>query len=142
MKPTLLAVIFLSVLCQAAYADAWQPTLEKANEVATARKLPVFVYFSADWCAPCRVMKRDVIQSAAFTEWTKDRFVLVEIKDASSMSVEERESARKIWTDHKIEGIPTIVILSPSGRELGRTGSCSLSELKSKFGLIRVSKNE
>ncbi|HEY2956039.1 MAG TPA: cytochrome c biogenesis protein CcdA [Candidatus Eisenbacteria bacterium] len=85
----------------------------EALAAALGRGRPVLVDFSADWCVPCHELERatfthpSVIQAARGFEAFK--------VDLTRFDSPESEAWRK---QYRIRGVPTVVFLTPDGREV------------------------
>lgn len=87
-------------------------TIDGALRVAKTAHEPVLVDFSALWCHSCWWMKTNVMTGAQWDGLMK-RVVYVEA-DADS-------SAGAAWMDKlHVEGLPTYIVLSADGAEIGR----------------------
>jgi thioredoxin-related protein len=101
------------VVRQARSADVppgWTTDLPKAQAQAVETGKPVLVMFSAVWCAPCTIIKKDVFPKeqvqAEFKNWSP-----VYIDEADDPTTTEK---------FKIEGFPTFVMLDAAGKEMDR----------------------
>jgi len=81
---------------------------EDAMSAAAATKKIVMVDFMADWCGPCKMMDKEVFQSAAFKDAVKGMLL-------SKVDVDnEKATAQK----YGIEAMPTVKFLKPDGTVL------------------------
>jgi len=99
---------------------------ESALSLAKAESKPVIAVFSADWCPPCRQMKKDVYPSSEVRAY-RDQFVWAYLDvDAPG----NRTFAQK----HAVHGIPHVQFLGPTGNDLGKVvGGCSPTQFASEL---------
>ena len=90
-----------------------EPAAEQTSEVRTTMRsekgLPLLVDFSAEWCPPCRQLKPIFHK---LQEEYEGKYELVTIDVDSN-----EDLARK----YNVTSIPTLVYISPEGKELYRT---------------------
>ena len=88
----------------------WVTSLSEGLEKARRTGNPVMIDFYADWCGPCKMLDNqtyaDTRVATAATNWVS---VKIDV-DA------QQDLARQ----YQVSSIPTIVFLSPEGRELSR----------------------
>ncbi len=95
-----------------------------ALKQAKAQNKPLFVYWGAVWCPPCNVVKTTIFKDAQFIQATKD-YIAVYLDG-------DTEEAQKWGEKLKVMGYPTLMILSPSGKEVLRlAASNSIEDLVS-----------
>ena len=97
----------------------WTTDFDKARAVAKADGLPIYLYFTgSSWCIWCKKMDRELHNQDAFRQKTvgKFHFVKIDLPAGSQPS----ESIKALLDMYKIQGVPTVVILSPEGKELAR----------------------
>jgi uncharacterized protein YyaL (SSP411 family) len=115
-------------LAQAAPDPTWNSSLAAALQQAQATQRPVLAVFSgSDWCKPCMMLKQEVFDQPEFVQFAKDRFVLARfdfprnkknrLPDAQTKLNEE--AAAKL---NKEGAFPSVVLISPAGQVLARTG--------------------
>lgn len=117
-----------TALAQTAPPAAWTSSLPAALEQAKATQKPVLVVFSgSDWCKPCMMLKQEVFDQPEFTSFAKDKFVLARFDfprnkknrlDLAQTKLNE-DAAAKL---NKEGSFPAVVLLSPEGKILARTG--------------------
>jgi len=56
----------------------WEPDFNNAKKIAKEKNELILLNFSgSDWCGPCIVLRKDYIESQAFTDMAKKNLVLV-----------------------------------------------------------------
>ena len=109
-------------------APVWYSSLPAALAQAQASQRPVLAVFSgSDWCKPCMLLKQEVFDQPEFTGFAQDKFVLARfdfprnkknrLPDAQTKLNEE--AAAKL---NEEGAFPAVVLLSPEGKILARTG--------------------
>lgn len=97
-------------------------------EQAKHLQKPIFLYWGAAWCPPCNELKARIFSTPRFAEWMKS-FVPISLDGDSE---EAQQWAEKL----KISAYPTLLILSPEGREQVRLStSLSTQEFESALTL-------
>jgi len=115
-------------LAQTAPATVWASSLPAALAQAQASQKPVLAVFSgSDWCKPCMLLKQEVFDQPEFSSFAKDKLVLARFdfprnkknalsKDQTKLN---EEAAARL---NKEGAFPAVVLLSPEGKILARTG--------------------
>lgn len=103
---------FLACLAQAEPETIhWYKDLDQASSAAREANKPMLIDFWADWCAPCRVMEKEVYADPVVVELASKKFLPVQLDFDRQQNL-----ARK----YNIAGLPTIVFTDSSGGELVR----------------------
>lgn len=97
----------------------WTTDFDKALEVAKTDSLPLYVYFTgSSWCIWCKKMDREIHNQDSFRQKTVGRFLFVKVDLPAGTAPSEK--TKKLIDTYKIHGVPTVLVLSPSGEELAR----------------------
>ncbi|MEM6552162.1 MAG: thioredoxin family protein [Planctomycetota bacterium] len=111
----------------------WEASLEKAFEKAKAEDKPILVYFTADWCPPCQMFKKEVLTKAEVDGLIKEQVVPV-LVDVDTLQDKEREAEMKLAAKLKVEFIPDMYMFDSEGNRVGRYSfNPSESDLPGKF---------
>jgi len=81
-------------------------------------------FTGSDWCGWCIKLKKEVFTKAAFKKYADAELVLVELDFPRNkpQSQEIKEQNEALAKKYGIRGFPTIVLLSPEGELVGKTG--------------------
>lgn len=108
--------------------------LETALAEAKTSGKPVVAVFSAVWCPPCQMMKKEVYPSEAIKPF-HDKFVWVYIDT-------DEASNAKDALNYGVSGIPHIEFLSPAGKSLDKQIGASAPDSFAKTLEGVLKKNE
>lgn len=103
----------------------WTSDFAAATEKARVEHRLVLLNFTgSDWCVWCHRLRDEVFLTAPFAAYAAKDAVLVEIDFPRQKSL---PAALKTQNDqlaqrYKVSGYPTVILVTPDGRELGRTG--------------------
>ena len=103
----------------------WLTNFAQAQEIAKKENKILFVDFSgSDWCGWCIRLHKEVLSQKAFLDYAKDNLVLVLIDFPSRkpQSPEEKRQNQALARQFGIQGYPTVLLISPEGKILARTG--------------------
>lgn len=111
-----------------ARAGATASDLEAALARAAREDKQVVLEFSGRaWCPPCKALAGEVLTSEPFAAFAAERLVITLDFPRKSERTPEKiaadpELARliELWKAYQVEGLPTVVLLDPHGREIGR----------------------
>jgi len=115
-------------LAQTVPAPTWQASLPAALAQAQATHQPVLAVFSgSDWCKPCMMLKQEVFDQPEFASFAKDKFVLARFdfprNRKNQLSPEQTKLNEAAAAQFNKAGeFPAVVLLSPEGKVLARTG--------------------
>ncbi|HWL09959.1 MAG TPA: thioredoxin family protein, partial [Planctomicrobium sp.] len=108
----------------------WFTNLEKAQEAARAQKKDLLLLFTgSDWCAPCRQLKKQILDTREFAERINDKYVLLELDfpNGTELPQEQVEQNRKLSGQLNNSGYPSIYFadaeILPYGKIVGFGGS-------------------
>ena len=118
-------VLTATGVLSAADTDGWLTDFEQAKKTAIEKKLPILMDFSgSDWCIWCQRLDAEVFKQQAFKDYAKDNLVLfladfpMRSKQAEGLSTQNN----KLRSLYRVEGYPTVLLVSATGEELSRTG--------------------
>jgi thiol-disulfide isomerase/thioredoxin len=121
--------MFRTALCLAlatlAAAADWTVGWKNAAEAAAKANKPILANFTgSDWCSWCIKLEDEVFSTPEFAAWAKDRVVLlkVDFPNQTTLAPDLANGNQALAEKYKVDGFPTIVLLSATGTELGRLG--------------------
>jgi len=124
-KSSCLGFVLIALLSgNAAYAGAdWETDFAYAKALAKEQGRFILLDFTgSDWCPPCIQLEKNVFQKAAFQEYARNNLVLVTVDFPRGRKLDEAlaEQNKALARKYEVPGFPTVVILNPSGEEVGR----------------------
>jgi protein disulfide-isomerase len=103
----------------------WTTSYSSAMTQAQEQGRNVLLYFTgSDWCGWCKKLSSEVLSQPEFLEYAGEKLVLVKLDFPQEIpqSAEIKEQNRILAKQHGIEGYPTLVLVNPRGKVLGRLG--------------------
>ena len=103
----------------------WLTNFAEAHEIAKKENKILFVDFSgSDWCGWCIKLHKEVLSQKAFLDYAKDNLVLVliDFPRRKAQSPEEKRQNKALAEQFGIRGYPTVLLISPEGKILAKTG--------------------
>lgn len=131
MKKLVVAIILM--MSSFGFAQDWKYNFEEAKKEAQSESKNIVIIFSgSDWCAPCMKLERNIWNSEEFKQESEEKWVLVKAnfprKKANQLSEEQTNHNRALAEKFNKEGsFPLVVMLSPEGKVLGKTGFKNVS---------------
>jgi len=122
-----MAVLLVLLTNATAFAggEGWMTDFEAAQAKAAEKGKPMLLDFTgSDWCGWCIKLKKEVFSKKTFKDYAESELVLVEVdfprgkKQSDALKAQNEALAEK----YGIRGFPTIVLLSPEGKLIGKTG--------------------
>ena len=107
-------IVYLLMSIRPASQIEWIPYDQSVIAQATEAKRSVVLEFYADWCAPCRIMERDVFTDPEIIKLSR-KFVTVRA-DVTKVQPFHHE----LMDRYQIHGIPTVVFINSEGKEVER----------------------
>jgi protein disulfide-isomerase len=103
----------------------WMTSLDEAKASSVSRKVPILVNFSgSDWCMWCIRLDKEVFSTKTFKDYADQNLVLLSIDFPRTKTQSDalRAQGEALASQFKIEGLPTVILMDATGRELARTG--------------------
>lgn len=122
---SLVCVAFIGLAASAFAADGWMTDFEAAKAKAKAENKPMLLDFTgSDWCGWCIKLDKEVFGEAAFKEYAAAELVLVELDfpRKKEQSADLKAQNEKLAKQYGVRGFPTILVLSPEGELIEKTG--------------------
>ncbi len=85
--------------------------VEKALQIARSERKTVLLYFTADWCGPCKIL-----ETRTFTDVKVQTFLTGETI-SMKLNVDDQ---KKLAQQYKITAIPCCLFVNGAGNEMGR----------------------
>ena len=134
MKKIFLIIALISNITIFSQADLeWLTDYNEAAELSIKTKKPILANFTgSDWCGWCKVLDKEVFNTAEFAKWAKKNVVLLELdfprKFKLSAKLQKQNNA--LQRAFGVRGYPTVWLFKPGeGKNpkqnltlLGKTG--------------------
>ena len=96
----------------------------KAKALSAKEGKPILMEFTgSDWCPPCKALHKNVLTSAVFKKQIPAKFILLKLdnrRDKTGQAPEEIAQYKKLSSEYKVRGVPTIIITDAKGKEQHR----------------------
>ena len=103
----------------------WLTNLEKAQDIAKEKGLPIFVDFTgSDWCGWCFKLRDDIFSQEEFIQYATENLILVKLDfpRAIPQTRETKAYNENLARKYGIRGFPTILLLNSDGKVIAQTG--------------------
>lgn len=123
MKRILAAAAFAAISAAAMAGEGWITSWAEAQKLAKKTGKPILMDFTgSDWCAPCKMLKRDVYDKPEFKKWAKANVVLLylDFPQSKPLTPALQKQNDTLAARFQIRGYPTALFVSKDGKELGR----------------------
>ncbi len=118
-------MVIVMLCCSKSEATNWETDFEKASTTAKASDKYMLLDFSgSDWCGWCIRLEKEVFSQDAFKDFAEENLVcvLVDFPRAKVQTGELKQQNLDLARKYEIKGYPTIIVLSPDGKPVGKTG--------------------
>ena len=117
------AAIATIVMATPLQGAEWMTDFEAAKAKAKKEGKAILVDFTgSDWCGWCVRLRSTILDTPAFQEYAKDKFVLLEVdipRNVNKIGAEQHARNRKMAAEYGISSYPTILVLDADGAVLG-----------------------
>ncbi len=120
-----LMVIIVILCCTNTEAKEWRTDFKNATTAAKTSSKYVLLNFSgSDWCSWCKRLKKEVFSQDAFKDFAEKNLVcvLVDFPQKNKQTRELKQQNKDLARKYGIRGYPTVIILSPDGKFVGKSG--------------------
>ncbi len=120
-----LLIVIAMLYCSKTEATNWETDYEKSSSAAKASGKYMLLDFSgSDWCEWCIRLEKEVFSQDAFKDFAKKNLVcvLVDFPRKKEQTAELKQQNQDLAQEYNIKGFPTIIILSPDGELVAKTG--------------------
>jgi len=109
----------------------WADDFATARELSAASGKNILLFFTADWCVPCRIMKREIFADEEAMRAINERVVPVML-DADAPGSDE------VFKQYNVGGTPVLIFTDSTGNVLdyavGKIGKEAFLEMLGKLG--------
>lgn len=111
-----------AALIAPAIGAEWMTDFDAAKARAAKEDKAVLIDFTgSDWCGYCIKLRRDVFDKDDFTNYARDKFVLLEIDQPHKIKMppEKLAANRKLAETYGVDGYPTVLVVDSEGTLMG-----------------------
>lgn len=140
----LILPIFMSAQADKAVVEQskWLTNYDSALKKASKEQKNILVFFTgSDWCAPCKMLKKDLFETDDF-KTVSEEYVLLYIDipmNKSILSEKQLQHNKELNSKLNRKGaVPLLKILNPKGKELDQYSGYSMNgEIKYHLDLLK-----
>jgi thioredoxin-related protein len=123
MKAFLISMVLIIAAAGFLQAADWTTNYKEALKKAQAEdKLVLLDFTGSDWCEFCQLLEKQVLSQPEFEHYADRNYILVRVDfpRAKQLPEELKNQNDALAKKFGVGGYPTLVVLDPSGKELGR----------------------
>jgi thioredoxin-related protein len=120
----MLKVFVLTLLLTGLFSPAWHYNMQEAKELAKKERRHILLNFSgSDWCGPCILLRREILDQPAFLQMADTSLVLVNAdfprKKKNQPSPEQQRLNDQMADQYNSQGqFPLTLLLDADGKVL------------------------
>ena len=106
-------------------AGRWTTDYAAALTQAKTEKRKVLLFFTgSDWCVWCKRLETEVLSTSEFGTYARESLILVKLDfpHDTPQTPQLKAQNQKLSEKYKVEGFPSIVVLSSDGKTLSTLG--------------------
>jgi protein disulfide-isomerase len=111
----------------------WADDIASARELAADSGKNMLLFFTAEWCVPCRIMKREVFAD-------EQVMAVINAQVVPVMIYADDPGADEVFRQYKVGGTPITIFTDPQGNVLdyavGRMGKTEFLEMLENLGSV------
>ncbi len=97
----------------------WTSDYNQALVAAKAQNLPIYLFFTGSaWCIWCKKMEKELHNQDGFRQKVVGKFLFVKVDIPAGSP--PSDATKALIETYSVRGVPSVVILSPEGKELAR----------------------
>lgn len=111
MKKLFIVFLFLATTTAFSQDTVWLTDFDEAAKLSQKTKKPILANFTgSDWCGWCKILKREVFDTAEFKKWAKKNVVLLELDfpRRTKISPELKKQNTALQRAFRVRGYPTV----------------------------------
>ena len=126
MKTLIRTIALVALTSAVAFAgEGWSADFKAASEQAkTEGKYMLLDFSGSDWCGWCIKLNKEVFSQTEFKTYAQENLVTVKLDfpRRKELPEETKKQNQELAQKYKIRGYPTVIVLSPEGELVERTG--------------------
>lgn len=95
-------------------------SIEEGRARAEATNKPILYDFTANWCAPCHQLDREVFANADLARQINEHFVPIRVTDRQQEEGRNKPEVQALQQKYTVNGFPTLVFADANGAERAR----------------------
>ncbi len=120
---TALSLFFVLTSMVLVHAAEWGTDYKGALAKAKAdNKLVLLDFTGSDWCGYCKLLDKEVFTQQSFKDFAGKNYELVtlDFPRGTDLPADVKQQNEGLSKQFGIDGFPTLIVVDPSGKELGR----------------------
>ena len=113
------------IMAASVQAKEWETDFKRASSGAEKTSKYMLLYFSgSDWCTWCKKLDKEVFEKRSFKDYSRKNLVCVtlDFPEKKSQRKKLKKQNQALAEKYGVRGYPTVLILSPQGNPVARTG--------------------
>ncbi len=100
----------------------WEPFYKDALKRAKKERKPVLIYFKgSDWCAPCKIIEKELFPTERFQKMAESSLILLEVdipRDMTLLSTDKLRDNLIVQDKYRVKSFPTFLFVNHRGRKI------------------------
>ena len=110
----------------------WIATYDEALEISKKENKPILLYFTgSDWCAPCKVLDKELFHTEKFKELSDKNLVLLEVdipRKHDLLSPDKISENLYLKEKYRVNSFPTLLFVNHKGKKISEKSGYVITE--------------